>query len=1020
MYRLGLDLGTNSIGWAVLDLDETGTPCSVRAMGSRIFPDGRNPKDGTSNAVARRMARQPRRRRDRFLQRQRKLMRLLMHYGLMPEGEAERKALQLLDPYMLRSRGLTKPLSLHELGRAIFHLNQRRGFKSNRKTDRGNKDKGEMHAAMTRLQDLLQREGCETLGDWLWKRHAVQLPVRVRPFRKPSPKDPSKLSNTLAWEYYPRRDMLEMEFDLLWQRQMAHHPHLTAAIGEEIAGAIFFQRPLKPVAPGYCLFELKEERAPQAMPLVQEFRILQEVSNIRVIERDLSQRPLEQEEREMVAGALLQGDDVTFAKIRKLLGLPMGVAFSLEDEKRDRLKGDAVAKVMKNKAAFGSQWKTLSRDDQTDVILLLQGNDDDAATVSELVTRWGLSQERALAVLDSALPEGYSRLSLKALARIVPRMREEHMDYAEACQAVEYHHSDFRDTNGVIDEKLPYYGKVLSRYVMPVQADSACAEEKQYGRIGNPTVHIVLNQLRKLVNKLIKRYGHPASIIVELGRDLKNSREERERIKKEQSKRQKDNEILDAQIQQQGLLCTYDNRLRLRLHAEQGGKCLYTGAAISMAMLFSDEVEVDHILPFSRTYDDGVSNKVLCLRAANRVKKQQTPFEAFSSSPSGYPWDEILARAGDLPGNKKWRFGEDAMERYKEEFDFFPRQLNDTRYVSKLARLYLCRVCDPKKVHVTSGALTGMLRKQLVHEPKDRNDHRHHAVDAAIIAITDTRMVQQVARLSTRKEQGELDRWLRELQPPWPTFHQDILAARERIIVSHKPDHNLAGPLHEMTCFNIVYMDKDAFSRPNSHVVVSQAIQIDQLKKDDVLSIRDKWTRDALMQLSHVTSNDDWKAAIGAWGKKNSVQRVTIVRLLGNPSTYFPVKHGTTGGYYKVYEGGENAYIEIFMMENGAWGHDVVSRFNAVDPNYVTMRQKQSRPLVMRLFKNDMIALQENGERQIYVIDSIAAAGQLHLSLHNDCSGKLFSPRIVGLQKRGARKVHVSILGKIMDPGPRR
>lgn len=132
-YRLGLDIGTNSVGWSVLELDSSNNPCRIEAAGVRIFSEGRNPRNKATLKAERRTARSARRRRDRFKQRQKYLLSELTEHGLFPSSEEERKALQLLNPLELRAKALTEKLPLHHVGRALFHLNQRRGFKSNRK-----------------------------------------------------------------------------------------------------------------------------------------------------------------------------------------------------------------------------------------------------------------------------------------------------------------------------------------------------------------------------------------------------------------------------------------------------------------------------------------------------------------------------------------------------------------------------------------------------------------------------------------------------------------------------------------------------------------------------------------------------------------------------------------------------------------------------------------------------------------------------------------------------------------------
>lgn len=135
-YRLGIDLGTNSIGWCALNLNDEGRPCATRDGGVRIYSDGRAARTGTSLAVDRRNARAARRRRDRYLRRREVLLQELVRFGLLPRDEADRQAMAAVDPYAIRNAALTEKVPPAFIGRALFHLNQRRGFKSNRKAER--------------------------------------------------------------------------------------------------------------------------------------------------------------------------------------------------------------------------------------------------------------------------------------------------------------------------------------------------------------------------------------------------------------------------------------------------------------------------------------------------------------------------------------------------------------------------------------------------------------------------------------------------------------------------------------------------------------------------------------------------------------------------------------------------------------------------------------------------------------------------------------------------------------------
>jgi CRISPR-associated endonuclease Csn1 len=300
-FRLGLDLGTNSLGWCITDLgkpDREGRmhPVRIRRMGVRIFPDGRDPQSGASLAQARREPRSARRRRDRFLDRRADLMGLLIKHGLMPPDPAERKTLETTDPWRIRAEGLDRELTLHELGRALFHLNQRRGFKSNRRTDR--KDKASeaqgMKAGAAELAARLDPKtpGHRTLGEYLYVRRRKDRTPRGARDGPVGTTEPVRFRPSLGkggraeWEIYPTRAMVEAEFDALWLAQAKHHPGLTDEARDAIRHTIFWQRPLRLVEPGPCTLDPEPDRkkrdlrAPLALPIQQEFRMLQELANL--------------------------------------------------------------------------------------------------------------------------------------------------------------------------------------------------------------------------------------------------------------------------------------------------------------------------------------------------------------------------------------------------------------------------------------------------------------------------------------------------------------------------------------------------------------------------------------------------------------------------------------------------------------------------------------------------------------------------------------------------------------------
>ena len=237
-YRLGLDLGTNSVGWFIYELSENNAICRVVRSGVRIFSEGRDPKSKASLAANRRLARSMRRRRDRYLARRNKLLNLLVRIGLLPTDSSERRKLVYLDPYPLRKLALDQALPAEHVGRILFHLNQRRGFKSNRRIDRGDSEKGMISQAQSATQAEIAKSGARTYGEWLALRHEERKAVRARK---------RGMGKTEHYELYASRAMLEREFDEIVEVQRGHHESILTHVNiQALRDAIFHQRPLKP------------------------------------------------------------------------------------------------------------------------------------------------------------------------------------------------------------------------------------------------------------------------------------------------------------------------------------------------------------------------------------------------------------------------------------------------------------------------------------------------------------------------------------------------------------------------------------------------------------------------------------------------------------------------------------------------------------------------------------------------------------------------------------------------------
>jgi CRISPR-associated endonuclease Csn1 len=835
--RFAFDLGTQSIGWAVFAIDDTST--SPRAIGLvdcgvRIFDDSRNPKDEKPLGEQRRGPRAARRRRDRFLQRRQRLMQMLLGFGLLPTGQSERTALATLDPYRLRAEALDRPLTAHEIGRTLIHLNQRRGFRSNRKADGDDADeKGKIAPAAERLTANMTAAGARTFGEFLWQRHRG-------PDGRASPRNRQSVRIRLEGEgrdalyaFYPTRAMLEVEFDAIMAAQRASHPHLlTDDRVQLLRREIFFQRPMKAPKRGKCTFVPSEERMPKALPSVEARIIYEAVNNLRYGVGVRVDTKLTAPQRDEIVKQLLQGSNVTASQLRKITAAPADARFQIVAGEVNGLKDYAAdtAKKLAADDAFGAAWHSFPLARKDEVVWKLIGDDDDDAVRDWLISAQGLSLEAARKVASFSFRPGTARLGATANAAVLAQlMAADVPTYSEAVQRAgnargeTWHHSDLE--NPELREFLPYYAQVLERQVLPgTGAPGDDPLEAYHGRIANPTVHRCLRQLQKLVNALIRKHGRPTQIVVEVARDLKLGEKQKAEYRKTNKQNRDANDARRAELEARGISITADALLRLRLYEEQCrvgdgvALCPYSLEPIAREQLFSDLIEIDHILPYSRTFDDSPANKVVCFRHANRDKRRLSPHEAFGDSPN---WAAIETRARSLPANKRWRFAEDAMERFEnEERDFTERQLNETRYISKLARAYLTVVARKGSVYVTTGQLTAMLRRRWGlnailrgdNQPEDeparkvRDDHRHHAIDAIVIGAIDRPLLNEMARRAGQFE-GEVRDWrITDAAPeePFPGFAETATRLLRGIVVSRKPDHGKGGALHEETAYGIV------------------------------------------------------------------------------------------------------------------------------------------------------------------------------------------------------------------------
>ena len=1061
MLRLGLDIGTNSIGWWLYKIDNN-QPIAVIDAGVRIFSDGRDAKTGASLAVDRRNARAMRRGRDRYLQRRAMLMKRLAASGLMPQDPDQAKALALLDPFAMRALGLDQPLSLLQLGRALFHINQRRGFKSNRKTDGGDNEGGKIKDATARLDMAMMAAAVRTYGEFLHKRRATAIDPRQTPAvrtRLSLRLDEASGKSEPGYDFYPDRHHLEGEFYKLWRAQELHHPELTDALRDQFFETIFFQRPLKEPKVGRCLF-YPEDRLPKAHPLTQQRVLYETVNNLRITANGRAARPLTLEQRDQIIFALNGkeplkspgGTKMSLDALAKVLKLK-GEKFTLETVARDTIACDPVRASLAFKDRFGARWSSLDWQQQWDLIERCQNAQSDEqvqALITWLIATHHLTPDQARATVDAPLPEGYSRLGLTATKAILEKLKSDVLTYDKAVASIGRHHSDGR--TGELFDALPYYGKVLDRHVIPGSQDPAQDDITCYGRITNPTVHIGLNQLRRLINKIIEVHGKPAEIVVELARELKQSADQK--IEAERTiKKNTDAAIRrGANLGELGQPDNGANRATMRIWEEMNPDpmkrfCPYTGTLISAGMLFTGECELDHILPYSRTLDDSGSNKTLCLKEANRAKRNKSPSEAAHDGMR--IWALEAENLKHLPANKGWRFAPDAMTKFEGERDFLDRALVDTQYLSRIAREYLDKLYDgadgKSHVWVVPGRLTEMLRRHwglnsLLHDgqrdvakAKNRMDHRHHALDAAVIGATDRSLIKRMADQSQIDAGRGLDDLASRVLPPFEGFRDAVKTQINAMTVSHRADHgridasaraqgadSTTGQLHNDTAYGLTGQSL------NGVPLVVTRKPFDGLTPGIIEKLRDRPLAEALILATKGKDGKDFQTALRIFAARSGpYQGIRRVRII-EPVDVIEIKD-RGGVAYKGYKGDSNHCYEIWRMPDGAYKHVVISTFDA--HKEMDHRPHPAAKRLLRLHKNDMVRLEDSPFGPVVAtVEKFSSTGTVEMVAHNqgnaahryrnDKENVYIRKNAASLIKSGARRVIIDEMGRIKDPGP--
>lgn len=793
-YSLGLDIGTSSVGWAVLDLDKE----RIHDLGVRIFERPEDPQNGDSLAKPRRDARSARRRLKRRRQRLNHLKQFFVDQNILTKDQVEeilnyKSDFNKLDVYALRAKALTEELSPEELLKVLYQIAKRRGFKSNRKVvEESDKEGGRVTSALKTNEKFLADNNYTTVGEALSRDEKFALHKRNKR---------DDYTNSFA-----RDDFLcELEAIIKTQRNYALKSVPEPAINELIYGiddgqvtnvsAIMYQRPfmtkeLIEKMVGKCTFEDGEKRAPKASYSFEIFRLASDLSHLVFIPRDASKRQAKRENLEIrlspeqikqVIDLAKSQKSLTYKKVRSTAGISEDyVPKDVRGKKKD---GDEFGEenVFGGLKAYNDirfalkdlpeDWAKIDNESAINQIaytLTTQKADEGIRTELDTLPLSDKAKEAIIKIKPTNF-KAFGHLSIKALQKITPHILDG-MTYDKACEAAGY---DFKKQSASLEQ------------------------------ITNPVVKRAIAQTLKVVRAIERKYDKPYFIKVETARDLARNFKDRNAIKKENDENQGYNEDIKSIITDgykaspktkggKQLLshlkelnvplnknADFNSQqiVKIKLYREQNGVCLYSGKSIDFETMLRDDnaYQVDHIVPFSRSNNDGMTNKVLVFTEENQKKADRTPFEYFGTDEQW--WEKFVAlvettyKTRDVKTSDKatnainYKYNGYAMKKkqnlllqdYKND-SWNVRALNDTRYITRFIQNYLRQNVDfaegeeKQRVIAPNGTTTAYLRKRWGLAKDRTEDVLHHAKDAAVIAAIDQSIVRQANLFAKRGE----------------------------------------------------------------------------------------------------------------------------------------------------------------------------------------------------------------------------------------------------------------------------
>lgn len=910
-YLLGIDIGTESVGSAWVDLQARDFDFAVG-----IFPRGveeRDDKRGAPKNQARRQARSQRRSIARRSARKRQLRHELVNAGLYPSpGQPFDHDDRRQTPWELRRDGLQRSLTPHEFGRVLTHLNQRRGALGIRidetestdgeetnaaeKEDKA-KELGKIKKAISRLEKEI---GDRTFGQFMADKYDEQRYVAhgtqkechyrgaIRNRRDALNRDEG---------YHATRELIRKEFLTLWDAQKKMAGSTAALLTDELIrrlenptedpvwrekGIIFGQRKTYWDAGtlGRCDLEPSAHCCPHADMYVQEFRVLETVNNIRIKRAGEEERPLNEVERKKVIEALQQPETQKKPKTRKKIakkpqsekkGSPAIIRAALGITPKQQpffsmnLDADPDREINTNwfyrkivVPVFGeATWAAMSEREQDSVNrAILKFDPDTAEHAAKLATGagkwWKLPEEKVACLIEAwrGRPKLEKRVNLSRLAiqNLLPLMREcdPNTGLWPTVTEARQRFAEDPESNATPEQRVRYAFNVtdnLRDLLCRLVGDERTKEllrlrgtnkrDRHYMKahpekilppapmLANPVVRKAIHEVRRHVIAWIRKFGRkPDQIVVELISEARQSAKVRNKILARNRFREK----IRKEIKQQYNLDRFSLNQqeaavdRVILLRQQRGVSAYSDKPISeQRAAEGTDLECDHIVPKSLTNEHGLNNRVLCYKNENQDKKQRTPKDWLAPAQYVAMLQRLRHLEKDTPEKGTYFWRKDNARKWKnltsktpDAADFLASQYTDTAYAAKQVRKWLTGVLYGEeqdaeaRVLPTNGRVTYAMRQDWQLGPKDRSDHRHHAVDALIIALSDLNLQGLLESYAEQERfHAKGGNWLprKPVDQPWGTSEEFSAQVRKKfrqLIVGHRAvKRKIVGELHK-------------------------------------------------------------------------------------------------------------------------------------------------------------------------------------------------------------------------------